>query len=76
MRRHIPKPFDAGRLHARIGIQPLGDGVGDDGLAFLFQQVDQPLLLCHQPINLRRFTIQECGDSSAFSYRGDGVDPE
>jgi hypothetical protein len=38
MRRHLPEPFDAGRLHGGVGVQSFGDGVGDDGLAFFFQQ--------------------------------------
>ena len=62
MLRHVAEPFDAGRLHGGMGVQALGDGVGDDGLAFFFQQFDQPLLLRHQRINLRRLPVQKRGD--------------
>ena len=37
----------------------LGDGVGDDGLAFLLQQLDQPPLLGHQRVDLRRVSRVE-----------------
>ena len=62
MRRHVAEPFDAGRLHGGVRIQTFGDGVGDDGLAFFFQQFNQPPLLRHQPINLRRLPVQKLGD--------------
>lgn len=62
MRRHVPEPFDPGRLHWRVGVQSLGDGVGDDGLALLRQQLDQPPLLRHQRVDLRRLPVEEGGD--------------
>ena len=62
MLRHVAEPFDAGRLHGGVGVQAFGDGVGDDGLAFFFQQFHQPPLLRHQLVNLRRLPVQERGD--------------
>ena len=47
----------------------LGDGVGDDGLAFFFQQFDQPPLLRHQPVNLRRLAVEERGDGGLLGER-------
>ena len=62
MRRHIAQPFDAGGLHGGVRVQPLGDGVGDDGVAFLFQQFDQPSLLRYQRIDLGRLAVEKGGD--------------
>ena len=62
MRRHLPEPFDAGRLHGGVRIQTFRDGVGDDGLAFFLQQFHQPPLLCHQFVNLGGFAVEEGGD--------------
>ena len=57
MLRHFAQPFDAGILHGGIGVQPFGDGVGDDCLPLLFQQFNQPLLLLYQRIDLLKFSI-------------------
>ncbi len=46
---HIAEPFDAGGLQGGVRVQTFGDGVGDDGLAFLFQQFNQPPLLPPTP---------------------------
>ena len=69
MRRHLPQPLDAGRLHGRIGVQALGDGVGDDGLALFLQKFHQPPLLGHQFVNLGRFAVEEGGDLGCFVFR-------
>ena len=47
----------------------LGDGVGDDGLAFFFQQFNQPPLLRHQRVNLRCLAVKELGDQGLFLRR-------
>ena len=54
------------------GFRPLGDGVGDDGLALFFQQLHQPPLLCHQRINLRGFAVEEGGDLGLLGERWNG----
>ena len=64
MRRNLAEPFDAGILHGRVGIQALGDGVADERGALLLQQLDQPLLLLHQRINLPRLPVEKSGDDS------------
>lgn len=56
----ITQPIYTGGLHGGIGIQALGDGVGDDRLALFLQQLDQPSLLCHQPVDLPRLPIEKC----------------
>ena len=66
MLRHVAEPFDAGRLHGGVGVEAFGDGVGDDGLPFFFQQFHQPPLLRHQPIDLRRLPVEEGGDGGLF----------
>ncbi len=55
---HIAEPLDA-EASGGLRVQAFGDGVGDDGLAFFFQQFNQPPLLTHQPVNLRRLPIQK-----------------
>ena len=69
MRRHVAEPFDAGGLHGGVGVQALGDGVGDDGLAFFLQQFDQPPLLGHQRVDLRRLAVEERGDRGLLGER-------
>jgi hypothetical protein len=62
MRRHVAEPFDAGRLRWSVGVQALGDGVGDDGLALFLQQLYQPPLFGHQLVNLKYLPVQERRD--------------
>lgn len=62
MRRHIAQPLDAGWLRWGVGVQPPGDGVGDDGLALLLEQVDQALLFGHEGVDLGGLTVEEGGD--------------
>ena len=52
MRRNLAEPFDAAVLHRRVGVEALGDGVGDDGLPLLLEQRNQPLLLLNQRVDL------------------------
>ena len=49
-------------FHRGIGIQALGDGVGDDGLTLFLEQRDQLFLLCHQRVDLGGLAIEEGGD--------------
>jgi hypothetical protein len=47
MRRYVVEPFNARRLQESVGVQSFGDGMGNDGLAFFFQQFHQAPLLRH-----------------------------
>ena len=67
---HVAEPVAAGGLHGGVGVEALGDGVGGDGLAFFLEQFDQPPLLGHQTVNLRRLPIEERGNASLFGLRG------
>jgi len=69
MRGHVAEPFDAGRLHGGVGVQALGNGVGDDSLALLLQQFHQPPLLPHEPVNLPGLVVQKCGDEGLLRER-------
>lgn len=62
MRRYVADPLGAGVLHRDGWVEALGDGVADEGGAFLLEQVDQPSLLRNQPINPLRLPIQKAGD--------------
>ena len=66
MPRHFPQPLHARVLHSHVRVQPLGHGVGDDGLALFLQQGDELLLLGHQRVNLGGFVVEEGGDGSLF----------
>ena len=70
MLRHIAEPFDAGGLQGGVRVQSFGDGVGDDGLAFFFQQFNQPPLLPHQPVNLRRLSVKKRRDLGLLAMGG------
>ena len=59
MRRHIAQPLHPGVFHRGVGVETFGDGVADDGLALFLEQLNQPLLLLDQGINLRRFVVDE-----------------
>ena len=51
MLRHFAQPLDAGISHGGVGVQAFGDRMADDGLAFLFEQGDELLLLLDQPLS-------------------------
>jgi len=70
MRRDIAEPRDAGRLCGSVWVEAFGDGVGDDGLAFFFEQCDESPLLRHQPIDLRRLPVQKLRDGGLLGERG------
>ncbi|MNL49759.1 hypothetical protein D3C87_1727170 [compost metagenome] len=59
MLRHLAEPLDSGLFQRDIGVETLGNGVGDHRLPLLFQQFDQPLLLGNQPINPGGFIIEK-----------------
>ncbi|WP_270666463.1 MULTISPECIES: hypothetical protein [unclassified Aeromonas] len=58
----MANPLDAGIFHGGIGVEALGDGVGDHRLPLLFQQLDQPMLLGNQPVYPSCFMVEEGGD--------------
>jgi len=66
------EPLNAGVLHRHIGVEALGDGVADEGGALLLQQPDQPLLLRHQRVDLRRLAVEEVGDGELLRTAGHG----
>ena len=45
--RHVAQPLHAGGLQLHVGVEAPGDGLLDDGLPFLVQQGDEPLLGAH-----------------------------
>ena len=69
MCRNLPQPRQAGVLHGGIRVQALGDGVGDQRAALFLKQLDQPLLLLDQRIELGRFPVEEGGDLVLFDNR-------
>ena len=66
MRRNLPQPLDARILHLHVGIQSLGDGVADQRVSLLFQQLDQALLLGDQRVDAGGALVQEVGDGALF----------
>ena len=65
MRRDLAQPLDAGFLQGDVRVEALGDRPRNEGGALLLEQLDQPLLLRHQPIDPRRLPIKE-GDDGAL----------
>jgi hypothetical protein len=47
--------------------------MADDGLALFLEQLNQPLLLLDQGINLRRFVVEEVSDFSCSLLDGKGI---
>ena len=66
MRRHLAQPLDAGVLHGHVGVEALGDGVGDHRLPLLLQQLDEPPLLLDQRVDLPGLVVQEGGNILLF----------
>jgi len=64
MRRDITQPLDAGVLHGDVRVEAPGDGVVDESGTLLLEQLDQPLLTRHQPIDLRRLAVEVGSDGS------------
>ena len=58
-------------LHRGVWVEALGDGVADEGLAFLAQQFDEPLLLGDQSVDLCRLAVQKIGDGLLFGGWGE-----
>ena len=56
-------PPDARILHRHCPIKSLGDGVANEGGAFLLKQLDQPFLLGDQGIDLVRLLLEEHRDA-------------
>ena len=59
MSGNITEPINARRFHGSIGVEALGDGAGDEGLALLGQPVQERTLLLDQPVDLNGLLIQE-----------------
>src|SRR5690606_28838270 len=53
------QPLHAGVFHRHRRVEAFGDGVGDYGLALFLEQLDQPLLLFDQRIDVGGFVIEE-----------------
>ena len=67
MMRESCQPLHARILHRHLGIKPLGDGMADEGGTFLLKQLDQPLLLGDQGVDLRRLSVEEGDDQRCSS---------
>jgi len=59
---YLTEPLNAGVFHGGIGVEALGDSVGDDGLALFVEQLDQPLLLRDQRVDACGFAIKKPDD--------------
>lgn len=70
MLRHIAEPFDARGFHADIGVESFGDGMTNHRLPLFLEQLNEPPLLRHQCVNLRRLVVKEGGDGTLFGERG------
>jgi len=67
VRRDLAQPLDTGVLRGDVQVKALGDGTGDEGGALLLEQLDQPLLLRHQRIDLCSLAVKERSDGTLLS---------
>ena len=72
MLRHFPQPFHAGILHVDVGVQSSGDGLGNQGLPLLAQQLNEAGFLGHQCINADGFAVEELCQFYLFFKKRDG----
>ena len=70
MRGDVAKPVNAGGFHRGVGVKALGDGPGDESLAFLSQAVEKFPLLFDQPVDSRCFLFQKPRNSALGIERG------
>ena len=70
MRRDVAKPVDARGFHRGVRVEALGDGAGDEGLAFLGQPVEKFPLLLDQPVDPRSLLVQKPRDPPLRIERG------
>ncbi len=69
MRRNAPQPRDAGIFLGGVGVHSLRYGVADERRALFLQQLNQPLLVRHQRINLPRLPVEKRGNGLLLSIR-------
>src|SRR5579872_3723879 len=69
MCRNISEPVNAGGFHEGVGVKALGDGAGDEGLAFFGKAIQKRALLLDERIDTRRLLIQK-SRSSALGFEG------
>ena len=67
---YFPLPLDTGVLHRHVGIEALGNRVADEGGALFLEQLDQPLLLCHEGVDPGGLAVEKSGDTARCSERG------
>jgi hypothetical protein len=56
-------------LHLDIRIKPLGHGMGNNGLAFFFQQCNELFLLGNEGVNFGGFVIKKISNSNLLNMR-------
>ena len=66
MLRHVSQPLDTGGLEPDVGVEAPGDGALDDGLPFLLQQGDEPLLGAHVGPDALVGVVQAPDDGGLF----------
>ena len=71
MRRNLAQPLDARILERRGGIQPLGDGVADEGDALLAQEGVELLRPGDEGVDLGGLAVEVGGDGALL---GEGWD--
>ena len=64
MRRNLPQPLYPGILHRHAGIQPLGDGVADEGGALFLEEFDLALFFGDEGVYVGGFVVEEGGDGA------------
>src|SRR5216684_1061646 len=62
MNRNSLQPLDAGVCHSNVEVEALCDRTSNESDALLLEQLDQLLVLRHQPIDLLSFSVEKGRD--------------
>lgn len=66
---HLPQPRHTRILHRRIRVQPLGDSMGNSGLALFGEQGEELFLPGNQGIDFPGLALEEGGKATSLPGR-------
>ena len=66
MPRNLADPLDAGVFHGHVGVEPLGDGLEDDGPSVLAEQLHLAFAVRNECVDLGGLGVEIVGNLSLF----------